>query len=151
MVEFALVLPVFALLLFGLIDFGMAYQSLIGLRNGVNAGARVASVGGPVDPSCSGAPDPMVCTVGDRIGRLLAVQPNTLVVSVGLTGTQAGDTVTVTAQAQLESTTGITGPFLDGKHICSSSELRLEQDVSDFAGTYTYASGAWSPGGSVSC
>ena len=44
MVEFALVLPLLALLLFGVVQFATVYNNYIELRDGVRAGARKAAV-----------------------------------------------------------------------------------------------------------
>ena len=48
LVEFAIVVPVFLLLVMGIIDFGRAYFSWIIITNGAREGARVAAVGGDV-------------------------------------------------------------------------------------------------------
>ena len=45
MTEFALVLPILALLLFGVIQFGIAFNQYITLTDAVRAGARKAAVG----------------------------------------------------------------------------------------------------------
>lgn len=44
LVEFALVLPLLALVLFGVIQFGIAFTNYIALTDAVRAGARVAAV-----------------------------------------------------------------------------------------------------------
>jgi Flp pilus assembly protein TadG len=44
MAEFAMVLPVFALLLFGVIQFGIAFNNYLALTDAVRAGARTAAV-----------------------------------------------------------------------------------------------------------
>jgi len=44
LVEFALVVPLFALLLFAVVDFSIAYVGLISLRNGVANAAREAAL-----------------------------------------------------------------------------------------------------------
>ena len=44
MVEFALVLPLLALLLFGVVQFAIVFNNYIELRDGVRAGARKAAV-----------------------------------------------------------------------------------------------------------
>jgi Flp pilus assembly protein TadG len=44
-VEFAMILPVLLLLLFGMIDFGRGYFSWLIITNGAREGARAASVG----------------------------------------------------------------------------------------------------------
>ena len=52
MAEFALVLPVFALLLFGVIQFGIVFNNYLALTDAVRAGARTAAVSGrAADPS----------------------------------------------------------------------------------------------------
>ena len=146
MVEFAVVLPIFALLLFAMIDFGLVFQSYLGLRSGVNAGARDASVS-QIDSSCSPTAQNddnlMICTVQNRIGSLLGVVPGTVHVSIAFANgsSAAGSSVIVSAQANLKSTTGLTGPFLNGKSVCSTSEIRLEQ-------TATFGAGST---GTVSC
>jgi len=86
LVEFALILPILVLLLFGLIDFGFIYNDFIQVRQGVRDGARVGAVanfGPPVaNPSCSVAAGTtvtasslastqaqrLICTTRDRIG-----------------------------------------------------------------------------------
>ena len=45
MTEFALVLPILALLLFGVIQFGLVFNSYLTLTDAVRAGARKAAVG----------------------------------------------------------------------------------------------------------
>ena len=127
-------LPIFALLLFAVIDFGLAFGGMISLRSDVNAGARLASVS-QTDPSCSTAANPMICTIDDRIGSLPGVQSGSLQVGVALPdGLTAGDNVVVCAQATLQSTSGITSTFLNGRTVHVSSELRLEQDAGYSAG-----------------
>jgi Flp pilus assembly protein TadG len=44
MVEFAIVLPVLVLLLFGVVQFGIVFNNYITLTDGVRAGARKAAV-----------------------------------------------------------------------------------------------------------
>ena len=47
-IEFALVVPVLVLLLFGLIEFGMAFLQVQSIRAGVREGGRAAAVGAQV-------------------------------------------------------------------------------------------------------
>jgi Flp pilus assembly protein TadG len=52
MVEMAIVLPVLAILLFGLIQFGLLFRDYLALVDAVRAGARVAAVSrGADDPA----------------------------------------------------------------------------------------------------
>ena len=58
LVEFALVLPVLTLLIFGIIDFGMGLRSYISLTNATREGARFAAVGnmaGAYPTDCNGS------------------------------------------------------------------------------------------------
>jgi hypothetical protein len=47
LVEFALVLPIFLLVLFAIIDFGMAFHAWLTVSNSAREGARVGAVGAP--------------------------------------------------------------------------------------------------------
>ena len=44
MIEFALILPVFLLLLVGMIEFGSAYSKIISMRQGIREAGRQGSV-----------------------------------------------------------------------------------------------------------
>jgi Flp pilus assembly protein TadG len=58
LVEMAMVLPVLALLTFGLLDFGRAYYFQVSVTNAAREGARVAILNiytGPQTPNCSTA------------------------------------------------------------------------------------------------
>ncbi len=52
--EFALVLPFFAILLFGIIDMGRFVYTANAMSNGAREGARVGSVGSRPSPACDG-------------------------------------------------------------------------------------------------
>ena len=54
MAEFALVFPIFALLLFGIIDLGRYVATANSLSNGAREAARAASVGLRPSPQCDG-------------------------------------------------------------------------------------------------
>lgn len=66
-VEFAIILPVLVLLLFGIIEFGRGYNAKIALQGAVREGARVLAIdsGDPVAATLGGAPslDPTDVTV----------------------------------------------------------------------------------------
>jgi len=49
LVEFALVLPIFLLVLFAIVDFGMAFHAWITVTNSAREGARLGSVRAPED------------------------------------------------------------------------------------------------------
>ena len=50
MVEFALILPTLAILLFGIIQFGIAFNNYLAVTDAVRAGARVAAVSRHLPP-----------------------------------------------------------------------------------------------------
>ena len=81
LVEFAIILPVFALMLFGMIQFGLAFAGWDELRNAVQTSARVeANSGVTSNPNC-GQPDPgsnLVCQVAVSIGAPLDTAPTLL-------------------------------------------------------------------------
>ena len=54
LVEFALVLPIFAMLLFGIIDFGRYVYTANAINNGTREGARSGSVAFRPSPLCDG-------------------------------------------------------------------------------------------------
>jgi len=167
LVEFALILPLFALILFAIVDFGALFSSYTTMRGGVQASARLASLdqydsfGG----SC-GATDPtseMVCTTISEIGGMLATDPGTLEVGIcfvnsgtscateadSQTGSQCNPgsspatycEVEICAQVTARSTTGITAPFLDGKVISTKSIVRLELGNSSATSYHSLDSG----------
>jgi len=64
LVEFALVLPILALLLFGIIQYGFIFSAMLTVRNASAVGARYAVVGSPsgsnVQAVATGAVAPML-------------------------------------------------------------------------------------------
>jgi Flp pilus assembly protein TadG len=89
MTEFALVLPLLALLLFGVIQFGIVFHQYVTLTDAVRAGARQGAVGRHVsDPSAE---------VEDRVRTSASdLDQSKLNVTVSSPWTQGSD-VTVTA------------------------------------------------------
>lgn len=141
-VEFAIVLPMLMLLLCGIIDFGTSYNDYQALRGGVRDGTRdsvVTNYGSNVachDTATQG-PAPatpalnIICHIKDRAGlgngiRVGVWAPN---------GWDVGKSLRVCAQTFASSTTGITGPFLDGKVITAKVDMRIEQKLTGGATT----------------
>jgi Flp pilus assembly protein TadG len=152
LVEFALILPVFALILFAIVDFGMLFSGYTTMRGGVQASARLASLdqhdsfGGTC--GASDATSEMVCTTISDIGKMYAVNSSTLKVGICFinsgtacsseTSSQKGNQcvpggspstyceVEICASVAAKSTTGVTAPFLNGKTVSTNSTVRLE-------------------------
>ena len=93
LVEFAIILPVFALMLFGMIQFGLGFAGWDELRNAVQAGARLAANDevNLSDPNC-GQSDPaqnMVCEISLLIGQPLDTRPAAVDTPVPIPSTAA--------------------------------------------------------------
>jgi Flp pilus assembly protein TadG len=89
MVELALVLPVLLLILFGIIQFGTAFNNYVALTDAVRAGARTAAVSGS-------ATDPTGAVVTRVDSAASNLDPNSLNVTV-TSDWVTGDDVTVKA------------------------------------------------------
>ncbi len=53
LVEFTMVLPLLLALIFGIVDFGRAFQSWITITNAAREGARLGTTGGSVSEICN--------------------------------------------------------------------------------------------------
>ncbi len=99
MVEFALVLPLLAMLLFGVIQFGILFNNYLDLTDATRAGARKAAVSrNTSDPS--GPAGVTTQAVINSAGDLTLTSGNVTVQTTGSDGVNAwgaGDDVTVTA------------------------------------------------------
>jgi Flp pilus assembly protein TadG len=73
--EFALVLPVLVLILFGIIDYGLYFSNTLNAESGVQTAARQAIVGN-LDPTCTTPTD--APAVSQQVGELMCmVKANT--------------------------------------------------------------------------
>jgi len=137
LVEFALVLPILVILIFGIIDFGMGLRSYISLTNATREGARFAAVGnvpGSYPGDCTGTVNKTV------VGRVCtAIEGLDLaevdIVSVEYPNGQApGNSVIVSAQytynyiTPLGDLVGFFGGGSLGESIVlsTSTDMRLE-------------------------
>jgi hypothetical protein len=68
LVEFALILPLFALMLFAMIQFGIGFAGWDQLRNGVQLVARQAAMGGLVCPAGETVEECMAMKIGEPVG-----------------------------------------------------------------------------------
>jgi len=94
MVEFALVVPILCVVLFGVIQFGVLYKNYVTLTDATRIGARKAAV------SRSEA-DPVAATVSKVKSSATGLDPVKLdvtVVTAGTTAWEHGEDVTVSAK-----------------------------------------------------
>ena len=129
LVEFALVIPVFFMLLFGLIDLGHFVYVSNALNQAAREAARVGSVAG-FTQDCSGVPSRAQCIQQVAVGRMAGTPTPTVTsgcsriigtgpITVGADQCRAGDRLTVRLTtpysmytpviAQLVGTTMLTG------------------------------------------
>lgn len=123
LVEFTLIIPIFLLLVFAIVDFGMGFHAWISVTNAAREGARIGAVG---------ADDTTIeARVRDTVGGLDDED-----LSVNITNAQGdpGEAVSVTVEYDYELITplsgllgivsgGSLGPTLDFN---ATSEMRLE-------------------------
>jgi hypothetical protein len=139
LLEFALILPLLAMLVFGIIEFGVIWSDQIGLRGGTRDAGRAAAVGNVASASttCSltggGATandntKRLICLTKDRTG--LDVDDVRVKVIVG--SYTVGSPIIVCAQQGIDPVTGIF-PFLEGRFMTSKVETRIEQATASFA------------------
>jgi Flp pilus assembly protein TadG len=120
LVEFALVAPILFLLLFGIIQFGIAYKNSLALTDAVRAGARKASVS-------RSAADPVGATTSAVLGAATDLDQSTLSSRITVTtspGWQAGGSVTV--KATYPYSINILGIVVASGDLHSATTERLE-------------------------
>ncbi|HEX2368626.1 MAG TPA: TadE/TadG family type IV pilus assembly protein [Acidimicrobiia bacterium] len=110
LVELALALPIFLLLLLGIIEAGLALNAQITMRQAAAEAARLASVGEDIGPAC------------DQLTDLSNGTVSGLGISAGGGGTQVSATASGTY-------TGISGfvPYFNNLPLSETATARLEQ------------------------
>ncbi len=121
LVEFALVAPILFLILFGIIQFGIAFMHSVALTDAVRAGARKAAVSRT-------APDPVSAATSAVTGAATDLDQTELAkgvtVAPGAGGWVAGGSVTVSAQYPYEI--NILGIVVASGYLHSATTERLE-------------------------
>jgi|GraSoiStandDraft_39_1057311.scaffolds.fasta_scaffold376697_2 Flp pilus assembly protein TadG len=126
LVEFAFILPIFVLFVFGIIDFGWAFAQNLDVTHATREAARLAVVNGAAGNESL----TQLCT--DIRGRLSEVNPTAATISLGLQDTNAdgaldaGDNVTASISYPLRSLSGLSSRFLSG-NLSATAVMRMEQ------------------------
>ena len=89
-VEFALIVGVLAMLIFGMLQYGLAFFELQNLRSAAREGARIGAVGATATQ--------VKQRVSDMSGGAIPANSSAVVVNYTSTGTWPGSTVTVTGR-----------------------------------------------------
>ena len=136
MVEFALVLPLLILIIFGIVEFGYLFAQHLDVRHGAREGARMASVN--YDPAAWGGTsivagqNQLNVLIKDTCARMDFADNASVTISlVDDTGTstqdnQPGDYIQVTVSATPEQITGLFAPVIDPITLDSTVSMRIE-------------------------
>jgi Flp pilus assembly protein TadG len=135
LIEFALVLPILAAIIFGGIDFGFVFKDFISVRQSVGDVGRQASVGQFGTSTCTLTPAPanaqtkaLMCAVHSQAG----LDTSRMRVAVYVGDNQPGDKdkftqgqpITICAEYKLQSVTGILKPVING-HVATSTATEM--------------------------
>ncbi|MBI2723593.1 MAG: pilus assembly protein [Chloroflexi bacterium] len=141
LVEFSLIIPLFLILVFGVIDFGMGLRAYITVAQATREGARYASVGNPAGTfSSGGSGECNGSTSTTTVGKVCSTMGGldlTKISSVSVTypdGNSPGNTVHVAAQynyAYITPLRRLVNFFSAGSlgstiAVSSSTDMRLE-------------------------
>jgi Flp pilus assembly protein TadG len=141
LVEFAFVLPVFLILVFGIIDFGLGLRAYITTAQATREGARYAAVGNPAGTFTSGGSgDCNGSTTTSTVGRVCSAMNGlqlTNIQSVSVTypsGQLPGNPVRVSAEYRYQYITPVkaivnflsAGALPGYLTVSSSTDMRLE-------------------------
>ncbi len=131
-VEFALLAPLFFMLIFGIIEFGWIFAQHLDVRHGTREGGRLVAVDfadevGAADAQLDALRDAICARMDHSSGATL---------TFGLSSTPPADVppstddfAVVSVSAPAETITGFFDPMLAGLTLDSSVETRLEQDA----------------------
>jgi Flp pilus assembly protein TadG len=114
--EFAIVLPILALLLFGVIQFGIAFNNYITLTDAVRAGARKGAVGRHLQ-------DPQAAVDQSVRNAATDLKSSDLQISINSSWTQGSD---VTVTATYPYTINLLGVVVKSGRLSSSTTERVE-------------------------
>lgn len=120
MVEFAVVVPLFVILVFGIIEAGWFFSQQVEIRNAAREGARIAVV----DYGSANATIAETCSRADLSGSNATV---TIALSGSDTYGLGADSVSVTMTKNYESLTGFIG-FFD-RPMTSTAVMRTERPL----------------------
>lgn len=141
-VEAALVIPLLLTVLFGIIEFGFAYNDYLSVRSAAREGARLAAVDnscvGSLAASCGSADAQRDKLLADTLKKVSGISTATGVsVSVWLPdgSTAVGKDVAVSLSVPMKSRTGLFAPFVNPITLKATARMRLEQRPTFTAGT----------------
>jgi Flp pilus assembly protein TadG len=144
LVELAIILPIFVVLVFGLLEFGITYNSYIALRQGTREAARQGAVGNfGSTTTCSltgltGSPttdvQKLMCLAKSQTGLSFA-NTRVKVLSGNADFTTAGtftkgDSLIVCTEYPVDAAAKIVSPLLGGAILKTKTSMRIETNYS---------------------
>jgi Flp pilus assembly protein TadG len=125
LVEFAFVVPIFFLLVFGIMEFGWAFYQHLDVRHGAREGARLAAV----NYKTTAAPTPadQATQIVNELCARMDTGDDAINIQITRTGGAVGDELVVNVSKDLQQLTGFLGFVLDGKTIDEEVHSRIEQ------------------------
>jgi len=125
LVEFALVVPLFLILVMGIIDFSMTYNDYNSVRQGTAAGARQGVVDTLNGVSCSGTTSQKLACLTKQLVGLDASKTK---VKISLPTTYSvGETLRVCTMYQFRSITGMFNSVLNNRIAKAKIDMRIEK------------------------
>ncbi|NNE74251.1 MAG: pilus assembly protein [Acidimicrobiales bacterium] len=132
-VEFALILPVLAVFLLGMMEATWAQTQNLDVRHGAREGARLASVN--FNPANESGADQLARIVDETCTRLDDADATTVSIRLdNAADTTAGSSGTIRVTRTYDDLTGML-PFFNGLILDSVIEFRLEREASWTSGT----------------
>lgn len=129
LVEFAFVLPIFILFIFGIIDFGWAFSQNLDVKQGAREGGRILAVNGGVGASATARCQDVQTQTKNRTNELTNGSETVVLSFTDANGNgtkDIGELAAVTVKYPLSSLSGVSGVFLNGT-MQSTVTMRLEQ------------------------
>ena len=133
MVEFAIVLPLFVVMVFGIIEAGWLFAQLTETRNAAREGARIAVV--------DFGTATQIATETCNRASLTAGGGSVEITTVGDVTDPIGDptaSVTVTVDKSYSAITGLFNPLFGGTSLDSTVTMRVERPLTNLASNTSY-------------
>jgi Flp pilus assembly protein TadG len=133
--EFVMVLPIFLILVFAIIDFGLGFHAWLTVTNSAREGARIGSVRAPASGACDNNPSTLATNIDCRVRETAdSLDQAKLTVTIANAQGTAGSSVVVDVDYDYDLITpldsllglisgGSVGPTLQ---FSSTADMRLE-------------------------
>lgn len=151
LLEFALLAPILFLLLFGMIEFGWAYNDYISNRQASREGARNLILAEWGNDTCdatmnfSGTPPQEIQNLMCRVKERSSVDDDKVWVRVEIPAYAEATSAVVCVQSRFDAVTGFLGPLTDDLTLKAETEMRI--DTLDPSTSIPSGGGVWQEAG----